>query len=337
MNKILREDVKRIISSINIQFLENKIFLVTGATGSIASVMVYTLLEANSYLQTNGCKVVALCRNLEKAQKIFDEYLDRDDFKILIHDVTDPIICNDKIDYIIHAAGNSSTQLIFDKPVDTLSANLIGTYHLLELGRNKQIQGFLFLSSGSIYGDEPTYGGNVREDVYYPIDSMKAAENMCYCYNKQYGIATKIVRIAHTYGPMLNLFDGHVYSDFILSLLNKRDLIIKGDGQGKRAFCYITDAVIAMFKILFYGEQGEAYNMANNNCFISIKELADILVNDAFPEYHLKAKCLLKPSQASLSKIESSIDTTKLEQLGWEPRVGVKEGFSRVIESFIQK
>lgn len=95
-----------------------------------------------------NCSVIALCRNKEKAKHIFARWLDQENFHLLIQSVEDKINCKDKIDYIIHAASCSATQLFHSKPVDLMRANIIGCYNLLELAREKQTRGFLFLAAG---------------------------------------------------------------------------------------------------------------------------------------------------------------------------------------------
>ena len=109
-------------------------------------------------------------------------------------------------------------------------------------------------------------------------------KNMCFSFYKQFNLPIKIIRIGHTYGPGINLNDGRVFSDFIKNILDNKDLVIKSDGEAKRAFCYITDAINAFFLVLFNGKSGEAYNMSNNDYFVSIKELAEILTEKVFKD-----------------------------------------------------
>ena len=183
----------------------------------------------------------------------------------------------ESVDYIIHAASQANTKLFYSDPVGTLSANTIGTYNLLKYANEKKVKGFLFFSSGAVYGDTSIATEFIKENQYYQIDpleitscyseSKKMAENMCFSFYKQFNLPIKIIRIGHTYGPGINLNDGRVFSDFIKNILDNKDLVIKSDGEAKRAFCYITDAINAFFLVLFNGKSGEAYNMSNNEIF----------------------------------------------------------------------
>ena len=337
-NLIIQEDVEKIIEQLNVEKCRDKTFLISGATGAIARYFVYTLLELNKKYADMQCRVLALCRNRKKAEKLFREYKESNLF-FLIQNVEEEITYEGKIDYIIHAASNSATRLFYSNPVETSHANLVGTINLLELARKKKVEGFLFFSSGAVYGDDSQAVSDVCEDEYYAIDpldigncyamSKKMAENLCVSYYSEFGVPAKIVRIAHTYGPGIDLEDGHVYSDFVKAILNNKDIVIRGSGMQKRAFCYITDAMRAFFLILFSGQNGEAYNMVNNSQFISIKDLAERL----FYGMNIKKSILVNGSGEEDCSDQVSISSEKLEKLGWKPCVDVVEGFSRTVES----
>lgn len=107
---------------------------------------------------------------------------------------------------------------------------------------------------------------------------------MCKAWSHQYGVPTKSVRIYHTYGPTCDPeHDERVFSEFAGNIIHEHDIVIKSDGKSSRAFCYITDAIDAFFRILHKGQSGEAYNMGNSACLVSIRELAEISVG-CFPE-----------------------------------------------------
>lgn len=339
MNRIIKEDVDNIIEDLSVENCRGKTFLISGATGAIARYFVYTLLELNKKYEDVQCKVLALCRNREKAEELFKGYKDSN-FSLFFQSVEEKLLYKGKIDYIIHAASISVTKLFYSNPVETSCANLTGTINLLELAKEKEVESFLFFSSGAIYGDEGQACADMQEDEYYAIDSLdigncyalskKMAENLCVSYCSEFEVPAKIIRIAHTYGPGIDLEDGHVYSDFVKAILNNRDIIIHGTGMQKRAFCYVTDAVKAFFLILFFGKSGEAYNLANNSQFMSIKSLAECL----FQGMHIRRDILVigeKKSGDSFKQV--SISTEKLEKLGWRPCIDVVEGFRRTVES----
>ncbi len=344
-NIIISEDIETILSNISHEKCKEKTFLISGATGAIARYLVYTLLELNKKIPDTNCKVIALCRNENKARLIFEEYLDDKALAFLFQDVEKEVEINSSIDYIIHAASNSASRLFHSNPVETITANIIGSNNLLKLAVKKEIKGFVFFSSGAVYGDDSNAEHDVKEDEFFPISplesencyglSKKMTENLCISYGSEYGVPVKIMRIAHTYGPGMDLNDGHVYSDFVKAIIEHKDIIIKGDCSSKRPFCYVTDAIIAFFIILFKGKEQEAYNMANNNEFISIKELADCLVKEIFPNNN--SSVIVNKKSNDCTREEKSIDVSKLIKLGWYPRITVKEGFKRTVLALQEK
>lgn len=339
MNSVRAEDFKYIVNRILYKKCKNKSFLITGANGFLASYFVDTLMYLNEYCLLEKCTVIALCRNKERAERRFKEWLLKENFLLHIQNVEEPIPRFLNADYIIHAAGSSSTKNFKNIPVDILKANVIGTYNLLEFAKEKTISSFLFFSSGAVYGEIGSEVAEIRETDLFPLDftmvencyaeGKRSGEALCKAYFSQYGIPAMIVRIGHTYGPGIDLNDGHVYSDFISRIIKRENLEVY-NGNAVRPFCYVADAVVAFFKILLEGEGGEIYNMFNNEENISIYELALRLTQKAFPERKLKVECRRKDGIICRRKL--NID--KLMSIGWNPEIGVIEGFRRTVKSF---
>ena len=207
------------------------------------------------------------------------------------------------------------------------------------------MKGFLFLSSGAVYGEISDEIIEVKENDCFILnyvetrncyaEGKRAGEAFCIAYWKQYKIPSKIVRISHTYGPGINLNDGRVFSDFVNSICKGENLVIRGSGNDVRPFCYISDAMKAFFLILFHGKCGEAYNMANRKETWTIKELAYKLTEQAFKSRGLNVKCKTPGSVIYINK--PMVNTDKLENLGWFPQVDVIEGFQRTVRSFEEK
>lgn len=343
MNVVREEDIRRVISKIPYEMCEGKTFLISGANGFLASYMVDTLMYIKKYGYVKKCSVIALCRSREKAECVFKEWLDDEGFHLLIQPVEREVVYSGKVDYIVHAASCSSTHLFESNPADVMNANLIGNYNLLELAREKNVSGFLFFSSGAVYGDADVE--EIRENETYAIDYLnpinsyavgkRAGEALCRAYWKQYHVPARGVRISHTYGPGIDLDDGHVYSDFAKNIITGKDIVIKGDGLACRPFCYVSDAIRAFFLILLCGEDGEMYNMANRDMSVTIKELADLLTQTVFPERNLSV--IVKKPTAGKAAYKIRINTEKLENLGWSPEISLKEGFSRLVRSVEEK
>jgi UDP-glucuronate decarboxylase len=336
------EDTRRTLSAdLPWERLAGKTVIVTGAAGMMAGYLVETCLAANGRLSA-PCTVVGTVRNLDAARERFAHHRDNPLLRLMAHDVTRPLEIEGPADFIFHAASQASARYFATDPVGTLLANTLGTQHMLDLARRKASEGLLFFSSGEVYGP-PLKPGPRTEDDYGPLDpasvrscygeSKRLAETMCVAWSHQYGVPTFIVRISHTYGPGLRLDDGRVFCDFVADIVNRRDIVIKGDGLARRPFLYLADATEGY--LLFKGRTAVPYNLANEDAQASIRELADILVG-AFPERHLKVimaseRQLPVPSDRPVN--QAWPDTSRLRALGWTPRTGIAEGFRRTVLS----
>ena len=343
--KILEEDLELIVSA-NLPWEEfrNSTVLISGANGFLPAYMVEALLYLNSVKNLN-IKIIGLVRNREKALVRFAQYKERNDLTFIVQDVCEPINCVDKIDYIVHAASQASPKFYGTDPVGTLSANTLGTHNLLKLAYENHVKSFLFFSSGEVYGQVEDSQIPTKENQYGYLDptslrscyaeSKRMGETMCVSWFHQYGIPTKIVRPFHTYGLGMSLVDGRVYADFITNILFNKDIVMNSDGDALRAFCYLADAVQGFFTVLVKGENGQAYNIGNPQCEVSILNLATQLVN-LFPE---KGLTVVKKNLRNQEYIKSNIsrscpDISKVKGLGWQPSTSIEVGFKRTLESF---
>ena len=346
MNNIIIEDYKYILNSCkDLNKLKDKNILVTGAGGFLASYLVKFLLYIND-IKNYNIKVFALVRNLDKAEKTFAEVKNNNNLVFIVNDVSDFIMVEDKINIIIHSASYGSPKFYGIDPVGVQNANVLGTINMLKFALKNKIESFLFFSSGEVYGNVDENEIPINENVNGILDhtlvrscygeSKKMSENICICWNYQYGIPIKIVRPFHTYGPGMSLDDGRVFADFVADILNSRNIVMKSDGKDKRAFCYIADATLGFLKVLLNGKEGEIYNVG---CDVetSIDELATILVS-IFPEKNLTITkdIPLDFGNYIRSDIRRSIpNVDKLKQLGWSFKYNVKDGFKRTIQSYM--
>ena len=347
-NKILQNDLKEIFESRkDWSMFINSTILITGANGFLPAYLVYFFQYLNYINPNYKIKVIGLVRNQHKAKTCF-ENIDKNFFKIHVQDVSLPITINDKVDYIIHAASQASPKYYGIDPVGTLNANVLGTINLLEFAKKNIIKSFLYFSSGEVYGQLSEDQIPINENSYGYLDpinvrscyaeSKRMGENICISYCCQFGINIKIVRPFHTYGPGLDFLDGRVFADFVSNVINKKDIKLTSDGAARRAFCYLSDATSGFISILIDGKIGAAYNLGNPKEEYSILELAKI-VTSIYPEFNLKvhvegkldddSKYLKSPINRNSPKIE------KIQSLGWVPKISVKEGFKRTIDSFL--
>lgn len=347
VNKVIAEDIRTVIAADNIDWykLSGKTVLITGANGFLPAYMVLTLLALNDELNL-GIRILALVRNREKAKVRFKDLLTRNDIELIVQDVSKPIAIEEDIHFIIHAASQASPKFYGSDPVGTINANVLGTSYLLELAAQKKVEKFLFFSSSEIYGLVDENKIPITEKDYGYIDSTnvrscysegkKLGETLCVSWMHQYQVAVSIIRIFHTYGPGMDLYDGRVFADFIADIVYNRDIVMKSDGVAIRAFCYLTDAITGYFLVMLNGVNGEAYNVGNTKGEISVIDLADKLIT-LFPEKNLK---VIRKEQSVAGYIQSSVqrvvpNTDKLQALGWKAKVDVATGFKRTITSCV--
>ena len=342
-NKIIEEDIIEISKEIPGKYFQNKTILISGASGFLASYLVKYFLYLNSLNSNQKTKVIGLVRNIDKAKDRFKVYLEDPMFKLFNHDINKKFDIEDSIDYIIHAASQASPKYYKDDPVGTLKPNVLGTINLLDLSIDKNIDAFLYFSSGEVYGNNNSK--TIRENQYGILDpvnirscyseSKRMGENICISYGSQFGVNVKIVRPFHIYGPGMSLDDGRVYADFTRSLLNETDLIINSDGKAIRSFCYLKDATIGFLKVMLNGKIGYPYNIGNPNESYSIKELADILSKDS-----TDSRCnviINQPQSKSYLKSDFSIhapNIDRVEEIGWSPKTDIIKGFIRTVKSY---
>lgn len=341
--KIVREDVENIVNDCGIknllEKLSNRSFLVTGASGMIGSYFAYTLLYLNEMYNAN-INIKLVLRNIEK----LDPYIkEQTNVEIIIQDVVNPIDVAGNVDYIVHAASPASPKLMSQFPVETNLANTLGTINTLKLAKEKDSIGYLFISSREIYGEPNenqklfTENGLLGQvDPLVPrngyAEGKKAAENLCSGYKEEYGLNTKIVRLAHTYGPGMSIYDGRVQADFLKNVLNNEDIILKSDGSSIRTYTYISDAICAMLLVLL-NSTDLVYNISDENSETSIRELAETLVN-IDPNKNLKLIFdIPKEVQKGCAAFKNGILSSQKirNELNWYPRYSIEDGFRRTI------
>lgn len=339
MNKILNQDLEQIISeNISWEKLKGKTVLITGASGMVGSYMLYTLIKLND-MYDYGIKVIAMVRN---PKKLPAEVVERSDVKVVVHDVTEKYESEDKLDYIVHAASPASPLIMQNQPVETIAANTIGTFNTLMLAKDHKADGYIFISSREIYGQPGEGQEFFYEDTYGFVDQLnprscysegkKAAETMCASFKAEYGLNVKIARLAHTYGPGMSIYDGRVQADFLKNIVHNEDIVLKSMGTAVRTYTYISDATAGMFRILLDSDD-IVYNIGNETCKVSIRELAEIMV-DIYPERGLKLVFDIPEggTKGTAPYTLGILSSEKLRAIGWNPKYSVKEGFARTLE-----
>lgn len=346
VNSVIQNDMAEVIKDCrHIDALRNQTILITGATGLIAKNLVYFFLELNKKENTN-IKVLALVRNLDKAKKAFAEYEGDENLVFLNQDVCTPINYEGEIDYIFHAAGSASAHAIKTNPTGIIQANTMGTMNVLELARIKNVKKVIFPSTREIYGKVEGKDLISEEDMglidpmdgrnCYP-ESKRLAEAMFRSYNNQYGVPFNILRIAHTYGPGMELVnDGRVMADFMEAAVNSKDIILNSDGTARRSFCYVSDTIAGILDVMVLAPSGEAYNLANEKEPQMIRDVAQMII-DLYPEKDMHLQFANPSDEVKKGYVSYKIvqlNTSKIEELGWNPKVRLKDGLKRTVEFF---
>ena len=329
-NSIFEEDIKNIINDFDMSVFDGKTILVTGATGLIGKLCVKSLLNSGYNTQ-----VIALVRDEEKAKNIYGE---SKRLTYLVQDINQRINTTRRVDYIIHAASTTSSKDFVEKPVETIYTAINGSRNILEFAKNKRLEGMVYLSSLEIYGVNEKE--NIKERDYGYIDilnprssyseSKKMVETMCISYGTEYGVPVKIARLAQTFGAGVSISDNRVFAQFAKAIINKENIVLHTKGETKRNYCYTTDAVRGIFTILTKGENNNAYNVANENSYCSISEMAHLLEN----EYTKVEYKIDEVNRGYNPTVKIALNTEKLNALGWEAKVNLKEMFDRLIMNF---
>ena len=344
-NPIIKQDMLELDEKLpEISSLFKKSIYISGASGMIAAYLVAYLIWVNE-TRNAGIQIHAGIRNQDKAIARFGDYAKRDYFNIVLHDVVRPFENPRNIDYIVHAASFASPQYYGIHPVETMLPNVVGTHNLLEYCKTNSVDGFLFLSSGSVYGTIETET-DISEDTIGSMDflasgntygeSKRCGEALSNAYWNEYGVPAKIARVHHTYGPTLDTEnDTRVFAEFVKNVINNEDIVLTSSGTAKRSFCYITDTISALVKILLRSKPGEVYNVGNPDEYKSIMELAQIMTS-LFPSRNLSIKKNDRKHVgycASPEKRLAKISVEKLRKLNWSYTVSVEEGFRRTVSA----
>lgn len=335
MHPVYKEEICQISKSIPVK---DCTILVTGATGMIGSAIIDALLNANHEFGKN-IKILALGRNLEKMENRFS--YDKSSFLSFVkQDIMTPLTVEANIDYIIHTASNADPRNYALFPAETLLGNVYGTRNMLEYCRVNKKTRLLVTSTFEVYGKK-TGVDEYRENDSGEIDlnqirscypeSKRTAEILMRCYKKEYDVNIVIARLCSIYGPTMSKNDSKAHAQFIRNGIAKENIVLKSEGLQRRTYCYLMDAVSGILTVLFYGQNGEAYNISNEKSVASIAELAELVAKICGTEV-----IKLPPDsieQQGFSRPQNCIlINDKLLGLGWTSNYSLEEGLRKTIE-----
>lgn len=330
-----KEDIKEVATlELPWEQLNGCNILITGATGLIGSCIVEVLMSRKN----GNYHIYAAGRNEERARVRFSCFWEDERFHFLRYDVISPLESDRTFHYIIHAASNASPNFFMSSPVEVIKSNVEGVSNLMDYGMKHGMRRFLFVSSGEIYGEgdgrvfAEEYSGYVdcnRPRSCYP-SSKRAAETLCAAYNMEYGVDYVTVRPSHTYGPNFTNDDNRVYAQFIRNILRNENIVMKSSGAQFRSWCYVVDCVSAILHVLLKGQCGAAYNIADNDSNISIKDLAEMIADIGAKNVIMEIPDGLE--SAGYNPVKKSVfSTQKLQDLGWNISGTMKDKMKRTI------
>ena len=304
--------------------------VITGAAGFIGSHLSETLLD-------RGFSVVGIDNLLTGDLANIAHLRDRD-FQFIRHDVTNFIDVDGPVDYVLHWASPASPIDYLELPIQTLKVGSLGTHKALGLAKAKGAT-FVIASTSEVYGDplehpqKETYWGNVNpigpRGVY--DEAKRFAEAMTVAYRRFHKVDTKIVRIFNTYGPRMRIRDGRAVPAFISQALVNEDVTVFGDGKQTRSFCYISDLVDGIIRLMLSKESGPI-NIGNPQ-EMTIEQIARLIIEMTGS----KSKMVYKPLPTDDPKVRQPDITLARTLLGWEPKVTLDQGLGRTIEYFKEK
>jgi UDP-glucuronate decarboxylase len=302
--------------------------LVTGGAGFVGSHLCRRLL-------LEGHEVLAVDNFYTGSRANIADLLPNSAFEIIRHDITQPYYA--EVDAIMNLACPASPVHYQKHPVQTTKTSVIGATNMLGLAKRLNVP-MLQASTSEVYGDpnvspqNEEYWGHVN-----PIgiracydEGKRVAETLCFDYNRQYGVKTKVVRIFNTYGPSMQFDDGRVVSNFILQALTDSDITIYGDGSQTRSFCYVSDLVDGLIKMIHSDSSITGPINLGNPTEMPIVDLATRIIQ----ETNSKSKIKFEPLPSDDPKQRKPDIGRAREVLGWEPTVELSKGLKETIVDF---
>ncbi|HTM34611.1 MAG TPA: UDP-glucuronic acid decarboxylase family protein [Vicinamibacterales bacterium] len=304
--------------------------VITGAAGFIGSHLTEALLD-------RGATVIGI-DNLLTGDLANIAHLRARDFQFIRHDVTNYIDVDGPVDYVLHWASPASPIDYLELPIPTLKVGALGTHKALGLAKAKKAT-FLIASTSEVYGDplehpqKESYWGNVNpigpRGVY--DEAKRFAEAMTVAYRRYHGVDTKIVRIFNTYGPRMRINDGRAVPAFMSQALRNEDVTVFGDGRQTRSFCYVSDLVAGILKLM-EAPVNDPVNIGNPQ-ELTIEQIARKIIEMTGS----KSRVVYKPLPEDDPKVRQPDITRARTLLGWEPKVTLEEGLSKTVDYFRAK
>lgn len=305
--------------------------LITGGAGFLGSYLCERLLQ-------EGHEIICLDNLITGRVENIAHLLERAAFRLIELDVTEYLDIDGSADYVLHCASPASPVDYQRLPIQTLKVGSLGTHKALGLAKAKGAR-FLLTSTSEVYGDPQVHPQ--REDYWghvNPIgprgvydEAKRFAEAMTMAYHRHHGLDTRIARIFNTYGPRMRPHDGRVVSNFICQALRGEPVTVYGDGLQTRSFCYVTDMVDGLCRLLMSDEVNPV-NLGNSNEF-TVLDLAHLVIRIVGGP----STIVFRPLPIDDPQVRQPDITLARERLGWAPTVRLAEGLAQTIDFFRQE
>ena len=328
-NQLYREDLTSILAINGIEQLQGKSFLITSASGLIGVCLIDALMLYNQ--QGADINIYAVGRGKERVASRLGEYYGDKRFHFIEQDVCNPLPQEVQADYIIPLASNTHPLAYSQYPIETIEINVKGA---IECGAK-----VLYPSTVEVYGNArgtdvftEDYTGqlNLSNARSCYTESKRVSEALCQSYIAERGIDVKIVRLSRVFGPTMLMSDTKASSQFIIKALQGEDIVLKSRGEQFFSYTYVADAVAAMLYVLIHGEVGVAYNIANEQCNVHLKEFAAAYADEVGTKVVFDLPSETEKKGFSIA-MQAVLGTEKLNALGFVPKYSFDEAIRRTI------
>ncbi|MBR1471320.1 MAG: NAD-dependent epimerase/dehydratase family protein [Lachnospiraceae bacterium] len=321
--------------------LRGRSVVISGATGMIGSFFIDVIMYLNRETGLD-CTVYALGRDKKRFGQRFLWPGQEGELRFIACDLQDPSagIEIKRADLVLHLASNSHPLQYATDPIGTILTNTMGLYHMLELAVGCGCERFVFASSNEIYGEnrgdtekfDEGYCGYIDPNTLragYP-ESKRCGEALCQAYRMQKGLDVVIPRLTRTYGPTMLPGDTKAISQFIRRGAEGRDIVLKSAGTQYYSYQYMADTVSGLITVMFRGQSGEAYNVADGASDITLKELAEMIAGLSGSRVVFEEPDAVERAGYSAAT-KARLDGSKLQMLGWKSGYGLRKGLERTI------
>ena len=345
LNTTFEKDINNVVKIINGNKLKSKTILITGGTGLIGKMLIFPLMKFNQENNAN-IKIITTTRNKKNALELFDDFKNSKLFSIIEQDITKKFDINqlpEKINYIIHAAANTSSKDMAHKPLKMIQSVFGGTKNILEVAKETKTEKFIYLSSMEVYGTTSSSDGVISEKFYGKIDlnssrssypeAKRLAKLLVLSYGKEYGFETITLRPTQVIGSGVRYNDLRVFAEFTRQALENNKIVMKTERKTVRSYIYITDMITAILHCICCINESGIYNVSNEQITISIAEMAKIIAG-IVGNVEIVIDSSNVRDRGYAPELQMTLSSDKLIKTGWKPEVNTEEMFNSLVQSF---